>query len=121
MPPTVLICDDELPLRALVRASLVTGGYTLLEAADGHEALAVAREALPDAIVLDMMMPGCSGLDVLRQLRTDPLMKHIRVILLTARAQAEDRARAEAAGADRFMSKPFSPAELSAVVAELVA
>jgi DNA-binding response OmpR family regulator len=120
MTATILICDNEEPLRALVRASLDGDGHELLEARDGDEALALAREARPDLIVLDMMMPGRTGIDVLRDLRADPSFADTSVIMLTARAQVADRAAAAEAGADRFLAKPFSPLELGALVDELL-
>ncbi len=120
MDPTVLVCDNEEVLRNLVRASLDGNGYRLVEARDGDEALAEARRCGPDVILLDMMMPGRAGLEVLEELRRDPDLHHIPVLMLTARAQASDREAAERAGADRFLSKPFSPAHLAAVVADLL-
>jgi two-component system phosphate regulon response regulator PhoB len=121
MTPKVLICDNEAPLRALVRATLSGGKYTLVEAKDGDEALALARTTRPDLLVLDMMMPGRSGLDVLTEIRRDPELDQIAVVLLTARTQAVDRAAAEAAGADYFLAKPFSPLELMRIVDDLLA
>jgi DNA-binding response OmpR family regulator len=106
-------------LRALVRASLDTG-YELAEASDGDESLRLARELHPDLIVLDMMMPGKSGLEVLGELRADPSLAATPVVMLTARAQAADRAAAASGGADRYLAKPFSPMELAATVAELL-
>jgi len=117
---TILICDNEAPLRALVRGSLDGGGYEITEATDGDEALALSRELRPDVIVLDMMMPGRSGLDVLAELRGDAAFASTKVILLTARTQATDRAAAEAAGADWFLAKPFSPSELASIVQGLL-
>jgi CheY-like chemotaxis protein len=114
----ILICDNEEPLRALVRAAL--DGHEVYEALDGDESLERARTLRPDLMVLDMMMPGRSGLEVLEKLRTDPALAGIRVVMLTARAQASDQAAAERAGADRFMIKPFSPLRLAAVVEELL-
>ncbi len=116
----ILICDNEAPLRLLVRATLEPAGYELEEAVDGDEALAVSERFRPDLIVLDMMMPGRSGLEVLAALRGSPALAATRVVLLTARTQASDRAQAHAAGADRFLAKPFSPAELERVVVGLL-
>lgn len=121
MIPTILICDDEAVLRELVRASLSERRFRLVEARSGDEALELAREHRPDLIVIDMMMPGRSGLDVLGEVRADPELAATPVILLTARAQVADRAAAEAAGADRFVAKPFSPQALVAVIDELLA
>jgi len=117
---TILICDNEAPLRALVRATLDPAGHELAEAADGDEALALSEQLHPDLIVLDMMMPGQSGLEVLAALRRHPELAATKVILLTARTQAADRAAVDAAGADRFLGKPFSPSELAALVEKLL-
>ncbi len=113
------MCDNEEPLRSLVAASLEPG-YAIVEARNGQEGLALARESSPDLIVLDMMMPGMSGLDVLRAVRSDPSLKAIPVVMLTARAQARDREAAVEAGADRFLTKPFSPRELADIVGEVL-
>jgi two-component system phosphate regulon response regulator PhoB len=120
MDHTVLVCDNEEVLRGLVRATLDGNGYTFVEARDGDDALAQARRVRPNLILLDMMMPGRSGLDVLRELRRDPELRDIPVVMLTARAQAADREAAEAAGVDRFLPKPFSPKELAFAVEELL-
>jgi CheY-like chemotaxis protein len=120
MEATILVCDNEEILRGLVRASLDGNGYTLVEARDGDEAVEQARLVRPDLILLDMMMPGRSGLEVLAELRTDPELRGIPVVMLTARAQVTDRDAAHLAGADRFLAKPFSPLELDGVVKELL-
>jgi CheY-like chemotaxis protein len=120
MAATILVCDNEKPLRALVRATLDSSNYRLVEARDGNESLKLARSARPDVILLDVMMPGRSGLEVLRELRSDPTFAETPVIMLTVRAQAADREAAEAAGADCFLAKPFSPAELTALLEQLL-
>jgi CheY-like chemotaxis protein len=120
MPTTVLLCDDEQVLRQLVRATLDNGEYSIVEAADGDESLELARRVQPDLIVLDMMMPGRSGIDVLQKLRADPRFARTPVVMLTARARESDREAATAAGADRYLAKPFSPLELISVVEELL-
>jgi CheY-like chemotaxis protein len=120
MESTILVCDNEEILRGLVRASLDGNGYTLVEARDGDEAVEQARLSRPDLILLDMMMPGRSGLEVLAELRRDPELRAIPVVMLTARAQATDREAASLAGVDRFLAKPFSPLELDRVVKELL-
>ena len=121
MSTTVLLCDDEEVLRQLVRATLANDDYSIVEASDGEESLELARSHRPDLIVLDMMMPGRSGLEVLRELRADPETAATPVIMLTARARESDRNEAASAGADRYLAKPFSPLELISVVEELVA
>jgi CheY-like chemotaxis protein len=117
---TVLVCDNEEPLRALVLAALDDGRYRLVEARDGDESLELARSERPDLVVLDMMMPGRSGLQVLDELRREPDLRDTPVVMLTARAQATDRDTALGLGADRFVSKPFSPLELASVVEEVL-
>jgi two-component system response regulator MtrA len=119
--PTVLVCDDEPVLRMLVRATLGLGDYTVVEARDGDEALERIRSDHPDLIVLDMMMPGRSGADVLVELRSDPTTAETPVIMLTARAQTSDREAMNRAGADHYLTKPFSPIGLAALVEELLA
>ncbi len=119
--PTVLVCDDEPVLRMLVRATLDQGDYTVVEACDGDEALACTLSHQPDLILLDMMMPGRSGSDVLRALRADPATAATPVIMLTARAQSSDRDAVNLAGANHYLTKPFSPIGLAALVAEVLA
>jgi CheY-like chemotaxis protein len=119
--PTVLVCDDEPVLRMLVRGALAEAEYTVLEARDGDEALERVRTDHPDLILLDMMMPGRSGGDVLAELRRDPATAATPIIMLTARAQASDREAMKAAGADFFLTKPFSPIRLCALVEDVLA
>lgn len=120
MPATVLVCDNENMLRRLVRATLGSDEVRVLEACDGDESLELARRHRPDLVILDVMMPGRTGLDVLGELRRDPELADTRVIVLTAGAQVADRDAALEAGADRFLAKPFSPSELAAVAGELL-
>ena len=114
---TVLVCDNEAVMRSLVRATLEPA-YEVIEARDGDEALALIARKPPDLLLLDVMMPGRSGVEVLEELRAGG--SALPVVVLTARAQADDRVRAADAGADRFLAKPFSPAELVSLVAELL-
>lgn len=109
---SILIADDQEHLRFLVRTTLDCGDYRILEAADGEEALRVAREEQPDLLILDWMMPRMSGLDVLQALREDPATCEIPVIMLTAKAQAADRNQAIMKGIRGYLTKPFSPLEL---------
>ena len=115
---TILVCDDEPSLRELVRAVLGPR-YQFVEADDGLRALALARELRPDLIVLDLMLPGMSGIEVLDVLRRDPDLAAIPVIMVTAWSHAE--ASAAVAGADRFVPKPFDPQALETAVEELLA
>jgi two-component system chemotaxis response regulator CheY len=114
---TILVCDDDPSLRELVRAVLGPR-YRFIEAADGTEALVALRELDPDLIVLDVMLPGLSGIEVLETIRNDETLKDIFVVVITAWSHAELDARV--AGADRFVSKPFDPDDLSAAVEELL-
>jgi putative two-component system response regulator len=114
---TILVCDDDANLRELVRAVLGPR-YRFVEAVDGTEALTVARELSPDLIVLDIMLPGRSGMEVLAELREDDELSGIPVVVITAWSHAE--AEAWTAGADRVVLKPFDPDVLSGAVAELL-
>lgn len=109
---TILIADDESTLRALVRATLETGRFTILEAADGEEALSLAREHRPDLTFLDWAMPGMSGLEVCRRLRAETETAALTIIMLTARTQDFDREAALQVGVDDYVTKPFSPLQL---------
>jgi two-component system phosphate regulon response regulator PhoB len=109
---TLLVADDEDGVRALVRMTLEGESLEILEAADGEQAVAMAREYHPDVVLLDVMMPGRSGFDVCRDLKADPSTAGITIILLTARAQNADREEGQAAGADDYFTKPFSPIAL---------
>jgi DNA-binding response OmpR family regulator len=118
--PIVLVADDEEDIRALVAFRLQRAGYEVITAADGAEALTLATTRLPDLIVLDMMMPKATGLEVTRSLREQDETKDIPVILLTARAQEADVARGFEAGVDDYVKKPFSPQDLQLRVQALL-
>ena len=115
---TVLICDDEPSLRELIRVSL-DGPYQFLEADDGEQSLELARRARPDVVILDMMMPRRSGLEVLTAMRNDKDLADTRVIVLTAQPAARDDALRE--GADVVMVKPFEPEQIASAVEEVLA
>jgi DNA-binding response OmpR family regulator len=115
---TILVGDDDPSLRELIRAVLGPR-YRFVEAADGREVLSVAREIRPDLIVLDVMLPGLSGIEVLDELRADERLSTTPVVVITAWSHAE--VDAWTAGADRFVSKPFDPDDLSDAVSELLA
>ena len=109
---SVLIVDDEADVVDLVRYKLRAAGFTVLEAHDGLQALASAREHRPDAVVLDLMLPQMSGEEVCRQLKSDPDTAAIPVLMLTAKGQPAERIAGLEIGADDYITKPFSPREL---------
>jgi len=109
----ILVVDDDSNTARLVRLYLQKEGHTVMEAHDGEEGLAVAREKRPDLIVLDIMMPKMDGIEVCRALRQE---SDVAVIMLTARTTDEDKLRGLDIGADDYVTKPFSPSELAARV-----
>ena len=108
----ILVVDDEADITALVAYHLAKAGYRVATAATGRDALRAAREERPDLVVLDLMLPGVSGYDVLAELRRREETKDLGVILLTARKDEPDRIKGLALGADDYLPKPFSPQEL---------
>jgi DNA-binding response OmpR family regulator len=107
-PPRILVADDEEDIRALVCLAVgKAGGSVVASVADGPAALAAARADLPDLAVLDVSMPGATGLEVCTALRADPATAGIRILLLSAGASLEDVAAGLAAGADAYLAKPF--------------
>jgi DNA-binding response OmpR family regulator len=110
--PKVLIADDQRNMRQLVRLTLESDHFEILEAPDGDRALEVARAERPDLVFLDWTMPGMAGVEVCRALRDDPGTAGIRIVMLTARSQDSDREHAHAMGADDYITKPFSPIQL---------
>jgi two-component system phosphate regulon response regulator PhoB len=111
--PKILIVDDEPDALELVAVNLTKAGLEIVTAETGQEALAKARQILPDAIVLDIMLPEMDGLEVCRSLRRDPRTATIPIIMLTAKGAEVDRVLGLELGADDYMTKPFSPRELS--------
>lgn len=109
----VLVVDDESKIREILRRYLEEDGYNVSEAADGDTALRVARDVAPDLVVLDVMMPGIDGIEVLRVLRSE---SDVPVILLTARTEEVDKLVGLSVGADDYVTKPFSPREVVARV-----
>jgi len=108
----VLVVDDEPDITALVAYHLAKAGYRVSTAASGVEALNAVREERPDLVVLDLMLPGRSGFDVLSDLRNRPETKDVGVVLLTAKKDEPDRIKGLSLGADDYLAKPFSPQEL---------
>jgi DNA-binding response OmpR family regulator len=117
---TVLIAEDERSLRALIRAALSGMPVRVLEATTGTEALTLAQRELPNLVLLDVGMTGIDGYAVCRALKGEQRTAAIKVVMLTARAQRRDRERGIAAGADGYITKPFSPAELRASVGQIL-
>ena len=108
----VLVVDDEPDIVALVAYHLAKSGYTVSTAGSGTEGLAIARRDKPSIIVLDLMLPGLSGLEVMEELRADSATSRIAVLMLTARREESDRIKGLTLGADDYLTKPFSPQEL---------
>lgn len=117
----VLIADDEPSIRETAAYILECEGYRVLRAANGEEALAVARREVPAAILLDISMPRKDGLEVCREIKADPALSGIHVILLTARGQKKDEAEGLAAGADAYLTKPFDDEEVLRRLADVFA
>ena len=117
---SILVVDDEADIRELVRINLEIDGHDVITAADGAEALEYAVGEHPDLVVLDVMMPEVDGWEVLSRLKTapDPLVAEIPIIMLTAKSDDLDRIRGGIEGALRYLTKPFSPAELRAEIAK---
>jgi DNA-binding response OmpR family regulator len=116
---TVIIAENERMLRTLIRATLRNSRLRLLDAVNGTQALALARQERPDVLLLDVGLPGLDGYAVCRALKSDPQTAGIRVVMLTARAQRADRDRGVEAGADSYITKPFNTDELRAHVERL--
>ena len=119
-PPRILVVDDEPDITALVAYHLAREGYRVTTAGTGADALRAAREERPDLVVLDLMLPGHSGYDVLSELRRREETREIGVLLLTARKEEPDRIKGLSLGADDYLSKPFSPKELVLRVAAIL-
>ena len=120
MTHRILVVDDEPDITALVAYHLAKAGFRVSTAANGTDALNAAREERPDIVILDLMLPGLSGYDVLAELRKRDETREVGVILLTARREETDRIRGLSLGADDYLTKPFSPQELSLRVGGLL-
>ena len=116
---TVLIVDDEPAIVQLVRITLETARVRVLEASDGATAIDRAVGHRPDLILLDVDLPDLSGLEVCRRLKGEEAMAQTKIVMLTAAAQQDDIARGLAAGADQYLTKPFSPLRLLTLVEQL--
>ena len=112
--PAVLVVEDEPSIQELIAVSLTRNGHAVRRAMNAGEALRQVNEALPDVILLDWMLPDISGPEITRRLRADSRTREVPIIMLTARAGEDDKVQGLAAGADDYVTKPFSPRELEA-------
>jgi phosphate regulon transcriptional regulator PhoB len=120
MPANILLVEDEPAIQELIAANLTRAGHHVVRAADAETAQRIVREALPDLVLLDWMLPGASGIEFARRLRADERTRNIPIIMLTARGEEADRVRGLELGADDYVTKPFSPKELVARVGALL-
>ena len=114
MPATILLVEDEPAIQELISANLMRAGHHVLRAGDAETAQRIVREALPDLILLDWMLPGMSGVEFARRLRSEERTRAIPLIMLTARGEEQDKVMGLESGADYYVTKPFSPRELVA-------
>jgi DNA-binding response OmpR family regulator len=119
MAKTVLLIEDEPNIIEAVSFILSRDGWDVQTHSNGHDAIDAVRRRAPDLIILDVMLPGKSGYDILSEIRDDPVSGRVPVLMLTARGQTRDREMAERAGADRYMTKPFSNADVLEAVRAL--
>ena len=119
-PERILIVDDEPHIRRLLAMRLTNEGYEVREASDGQEGLAALPDFAPDLVLLDLMLPGASGLEVLSRMHADAEHRSLPVVILTAKGQDSDRELAFAGGATDFVTKPFSPKKLLARIREIL-
>ncbi len=117
----MLVVDDDEVIRRLIAVNLQLEGFEVETAVDGQDCLDKVTEIDPDVITLDVMMPRLDGWETAVQLRRSPDTAHIKVVLITARAQEDDKTRGTRVGADAYLTKPFDPNEMIRVVRELAA
>jgi len=114
MPATILLVEDEAAIQELIAANLTRSGHHVVRAPDAETAQRLLRDALPDLVLLDWMLPGLSGIELARRLRADERTRSIPIIMLTARGEEQDKVLGLEIGADDYITKPFSPRELVA-------
>ncbi|MFC4115050.1 response regulator transcription factor [Nonomuraea zeae] len=117
----VLVVDDDEVIRQLIAVNLNLEGFEVATATDGQDCIDRVLDVMPDVITLDVMMPHLDGWATAQKLRTEEATSHIKVVLITARAQDDDRRRGLGIGVDAYLTKPFDPAELIQVVRDLAA
>jgi DNA-binding response OmpR family regulator len=115
----VLVVDDDEVIRQLIAVNLMLEGFDVMTAVDGQDCIEKVTAIKPDVITLDVMMPRLDGWATALQLRDDPHTSHIKLVLITARAQEDDRSRGHKIGVDAYLTKPFDPGEMIRVVREL--
>lgn len=120
MASKVLIADNEANLLISLEYLMQRQGFDVSLARDGNEALTMIRQQRPDLVVLDVMMPGQSGFEICQQVRADPSLRHIRIVMLSAKARETDIAKGQALGADAYIVKPFSTDDLVSQVHSLL-
>lgn len=116
----ILVADDERALRMLIVGTLEIGDFEVIEASNGIDAVRIAESEKPDLVILDVMMPGMTGYDVCKTIKTNTDLRYTKVLILTAKGQQSDKDAAREANADSYMAKPFSPAELLDTVEEML-
>ncbi len=119
--PTILLVEDFDDTRLIMKLWLIKQGYRVLEAENGEEAITLATEQHPDLIIMDMMMPGVNGLDATRRIREYQSLQHTPIVAVSAYGADQYRAKAIAAGCDEYVSTPFEPDELGALIQRLLA
>ncbi len=120
MTATILVVEDEPAIQELIALNLEQAGYSSLQAVDGEQALDLVRDELPDLVLLDWMLPGMSGVEFARRMRADRRTQGVPIIMLTARADEQDKLTGLETGADDYITKPFSPRELNARIKALL-
>ena len=120
MSELVMVIEDEKEIRDLLRYNLEKAGYSVAASGDGEQGLKLLFASRPDALVLDLMLPGLNGLEIVREVRAEPLTHDLPVLVLTARSDEMDKLLGFEQGADDYLTKPFSPRELVARVKALL-
>jgi two-component system, OmpR family, alkaline phosphatase synthesis response regulator PhoP len=121
MPPAIVIAEDDPNIVLSLEFLLRQAGYDVRAVNDGEAALAAVRQAPPDLVLLDVMMPKLGGFEVCREIRRDPRLSGVKVVMLTAKSRDRERAEGTAAGADAYVIKPFSTRDMVQQIADLLA
>ena len=121
MTKSVLLVEDEDSIAMALEYLIEPEGYAFRRVATGPAALDAIQESAPDLVLLDVMLPGCSGYEVCQSIRLDPALSHVKILMMTAKGSEVERRKGLALGADAFVTKPFSSAELKSEVRRLLA